>query len=72
MEVTRFDLEQAVMDGWNTSNDLKLISEMYCDRVEPMKEDELMNLLIGLEYQHNLRSQKIFNIMEELIAGEKI
>ncbi len=62
----RFDLEQAIMAAWHTSDDIELIASMFCDRPEPMSEDELLNLLIGVAHQHNLRSQKLFEIFEVL------
>lgn len=63
----RFDLEDALMAAWSTSDDIGLIAKMFLNRPEAMTEDELSNLLIGLNHQHNLRCQDMFNIFEELI-----
>ena len=64
----RFDLEQTIMEAWQTADDIKLIFEMYSDRPERMSEDELSNLLLGVYHQHTLRSQKVFDVFETLVG----
>ena len=68
----RFELEQRIMETWQTADDIKLIFEMYSDRPERMSEDELMNLLIGLNHLHTLRSQKLFDVFETLVGDGTI
>ena len=62
----RFDLEQSIMKAWGTSDDIGLIYRSLGD--SPMSVDEISNLLLGLEAQHNLRCQEMFGIFEDLIG----
>ena len=64
----RFDLEQAIMACWSTTDDIKLIAEKSSD----MSEDELLNGLIGLERLHHLRCERAFDIFEELLKAGAI
>jgi hypothetical protein len=69
--MNRFDLEQAIMACWNTSDDVKVLSENILDG-EKMTNDEISNTLIGIEHLHNLRMDRLFSIFEEMIRIEKI
>lgn len=61
----QFDLEQAIQACWSTKEDLELIYEEALEG-ESSKE-ELANALLGLVRLHDLRSQRAFRILEELI-----
>jgi hypothetical protein len=60
----RFDLEEAIMACWSTAEDISLLVEKSTE----LSDDELLNGLVGLKSLHNLRCEKAFNILEELIA----
>jgi hypothetical protein len=69
MELNRFDLEKAMMACRSTQDDLRLIfeeaTELDCPR------EEILNALMGLGKIHEMRSEKMFRIFEELVgAGE--
>lgn len=68
----RFDLEQAIMVAWGTTEDIKLVWEYYYDGKEPMTPDELANVLLGLQNLHHLRCQKMWDIFEQLIREKKL
>lgn len=68
----RFDLEQAIMSAWTTSEDIKLIWQQYYDGREKMSEDQVANLLLGLQEIHNLRCQKMWDIYEKMVREKKI
>ena len=64
-----FDLEQSILQCWNVVDDIKLITQQVYDRPKPLTEDELGNLLIGLESMYHLKFEKCFNEFEA-ICGE--
>ena len=65
----KFDLEQAIMVAWTTSEDIKLLLEAVCERVQTT--DEIANVLIGIQSLHDMRCQKLFDIYETLIRERK-
>ena len=63
----RFDLEQQILQMWNTKDDLDLFLEAYLDGPKPMTEDEVYNVVYGIACLHDLKSQKTFNTFEKLL-----
>lgn len=63
--MTRFELEQAIMSCWNTSDDVSLLSRKVLEG--DLSSDEISNALIGIEQLHELRCDRVFEIFEELI-----
>jgi hypothetical protein len=59
-----FELEQSIMQCWNVVDDIKLITRQVYDRPKPLTEDELGNLLIGLETIYQLKFEKCFEEFE--------
>jgi len=62
-----FDLEESIMNVWNTKDDLNAITSRMLDDPDPMSEDEISNLLIGLAEMHNIRCKKLFDVFETMI-----
>ena len=58
------DLEEKIMECWNVTSDIKLTYEEYLDSSEPMSEDELSNILIGIEYLYNRKFQRLWQAFE--------
>ena len=67
---TRFELEQALQELWQISEDLKLVVENILNG--DMADEEVANTLIGLRNIHLLRCQKTDEIFEELISNVSI
>jgi hypothetical protein len=63
----RFDLESAIQTVWNTKDDLELITQQMIDGSEPMTEDELANVMIGLSELHDIRCKKLFSVFETML-----
>ena len=61
-----FELEQSIMQCWNVVDDIKLISHQIYDRSKPFTDDELGNLLIGIESMYQLKFEKCFNEFEAI------
>jgi hypothetical protein len=62
--MTRFDLEQSIMQCWGVVEDIDLIyrtESLYDD------EDKMQNALLGLHTMYDLKFQKLFNQFEILI-----
>lgn len=56
----RFDLEQAIFDADMTA-DLKMAFERHCDG-QPMSQDEVDNLLMGLWQVSQMRQWKLWDV----------
>ena len=64
---TRFELEQALQELWQISDDLQLVVDNILNG--DMADEEVANILIGLRKIHLLRCQKADDIFEELISN---
>ena len=71
-EYDRFNLEAEILNVWQTKDDLDAIAErVYDDPDDPLTEDEIGNVLIGLSELHDIRCKKLFRVFETMIK-EKI
>ena len=61
-----FELEQSIMQCWNVVDDIKLVTQQVYDRPKPLTEDELGNILIGLESLYQIKFEKCFNEFEAI------
>lgn len=59
----QFDFEQQIMSCWGLTKDLKDLSEGITE--ENMSEDQIVNVLIGLEQLYELRFDKLFRTFEQ-------
>ena len=60
------ELEDRIMDCWSVTSDIKLVYEEYLDSPEPMSEDELSNILIGIEYLYDRKFQRLWQTFEDV------
>lgn len=63
----RFDLEQALMDCWHTSDDIEMILTSV-ESDDPPSSSRLIFLLQGLKELHTLRASRAFEIFEEILV----
>jgi len=64
----RFDLEEKIQNVWITSDDLNTILFRVLDDLDgPPSEDQLSNLLIGLQEMHDSRCKELMNVFETMI-----
>ena len=68
---TRFDLEQEIMHCWNIVDDIKLIYTTHLDKRE-LTDDELANILIGLEKLYQIKFETLFETFEICCAKRDI
>ena len=66
-----FDLESEIMSVWNTKDDLESITSRMMDDPDPMSEDDIANVLIGLTELHDIRCKKLFNVFETMVRERK-
>ena len=63
--IDRFDLEEAIMKAWQTSDDLKLIYK----EVDGMDADKIINVLIGLHQLNEMRFNKLWDTYEQVLQN---
>ena len=64
----RFDLEQAIMNAWGTSEDLDLVYHNTDNLNLTSKDcDTIQNQMLGLKYLFELRMEKVWSIFEDMI-----
>jgi len=59
---THFDLENAIYQAWQTSDDLELFFKHHGDAPKPMTEDEVANTLLGLKQLHDMRCEALMDM----------
>jgi len=64
MKYDRFKLEELAMSVRQVTEDLEL---MFRSHGKGLTEDELMNMIIGIQQLHIRRCDALFNCMEKLI-----
>ena len=76
---TQGDLEQAIMQCWQTSDDLELFFRYHCDAPNPMTEDEVANTLLGIKLLNDMRIWnaqdvhcRVFELNEHCVDPEKL
>ena len=67
----RFNLEAEILNVWNTKDDLELITSRMMDDPDPMTEDQIANVLIGLSELHDIRCKKLFNVFETMVKERR-
>jgi len=58
----KYDLEEAIMKAWQTSNDLEMFFKYHGDHPKPMTEDEVANMIYGLKQIHDMRMEHLFDM----------
>lgn len=69
---TRFDLEQEILDCWHITSDLNLLTETVMEREVPLTQDQLANILLGMEQLYNLKFEKAFASFDSLFGNGNI
>ena len=67
----RFNLEAEIMSVWNTKDDLESITSRMMDDPDPMSEDDIANVLIGVSELHDIRCKKLFNVFETMVKERR-
>ena len=67
---TRFDLEQEIMQCWNVTDDIKAIYTYHLDK-QALTEDEMGNILIGLEKLYQIKFETLFDTFEQCLKQKE-
>lgn len=69
-----FDLEQAIMACWTTSDDLELAANSILDSANAGDEtlvDRVVNLLNGLKELHDMRCSRVMDTFTDMLENEQ-
>ena len=64
---TQFDLEQRIMECWMIVDDIRVVYRRHLDGEKPLTEDELANILIGMEHLYDLKFYNLMSTYEKLL-----
>ena len=68
MKYDRFNLEEEIMNVWQTRDDLDAVTERIMDDPDgPMTEDQTANILIGLSELFETRCKKLWKVFETMV-----
>lgn len=57
----RFDLEQDILRVWDVTKDLDTANKLVLDGAEPLTEDEISNIIMGIEQTLDLRCRSLWD-----------
>ena len=66
----RFDLEEEIMNIWQTEDDLDAVVHRMMKNPDPIPNKEIANLLIAVSKLHDLRCQKLFDVFEKMVIDK--
>lgn len=66
-KLTSFDLEDKIMQVWQTKSDIELMITSF----ETMDEDQKINALIGLELLCDMRFNDLWDTYEKVISNQQ-
>lgn len=69
--MSRFDLEQDIMECWGITADLQSVIWSKFDSAEHMTEDDLLNVLQGIQALYDIKFKKLFNTFEVMERDER-
>lgn len=66
--MTRFDLEQQILDCWNVTKDIDLIFKNSCDG--KLTDDNLQNVLLGLSALYEMKFEQMWETFEKCVSNK--
>ena len=63
----QFDLEQRIMECWAVVDDIRVVYTRHLDGEKPLTEDQLANVLIGMEQLYDIKLYNLFSTYEKLL-----
>lgn len=60
-------LEDHIMSVWSTKEDIDTVLWAVMDKPQPLSEDDLANLLIGIAAMHDARCQQLYETYTNLL-----
>jgi hypothetical protein len=70
MSKDRFDLEHSIMECWNVTEDISMVTEHFMDspkweHIPPDVADALCNKYLGIKELYDIRFQKLWDTFTE-------
>jgi len=62
------DLEEKIMDCWSVCEDINVVWEEHQDSKEPMSDDELANILLGMSQLYGRKFNRLQEAFEKICA----
>jgi hypothetical protein len=59
--MTRLDLEDKISKTWMTSEDIDLLYRQVLDAKNPLDNNDIANVLLGIKSLHDLRCQETWD-----------
>jgi hypothetical protein len=66
--IDRFHLEQAIMEAWQTSTDIKMVYQS----LDGMSEDQVMGAVDGLHIFAEMRFESLWETFESLLHNMRV
>ena len=68
MMYNRFDLEECIMQAWNTENEINLLLE---DCVKEMPQEKYEDTIMGISKLHGARMTKLMEVFENIVETKQ-
>jgi len=68
--INQFDLEQDIMNCWQVVDDIKTVTKRYLDGYPKMTDDEVANVLIGIETLYQMKFEQLFATFEQYLKNK--
>ena len=66
-----YELEPHIMDCWSVCNDLESVFKQVGNGERVPTEDEMMNVLIGINQLYQWKFEQLFNKYEEILRAQR-
>ena len=66
-----YELETHIMDCWSVCNDLETVFKQIGDGERVPTEDEMMNVLIGINQLYQWKFEQLFNKYEQILRAQR-
>ena len=66
-----YELEEKIMDCWSVCNDLAVVFKQVGDGERLPTEDEMMNVLIGMQQLYQWKFEQLFNKFEQVQKAQR-
>ena len=66
-----YELEPHIMDCWSVCNDLEIVFKQIGDGEREPTQDEMMNVLIGMQQLYQWKFEQLFNKFERIQKAQR-
>jgi len=66
-----YELEPQIMDCWMVCNDIEAVFRQIGDGEHEPTQDELMNVLLGMNQLYQWKFEQLFNKYEDILKAQR-